>query len=402
MNRELITQAVEMIDDSYIEEAASFKGVRRGRLLALKWGAVAACAAVIAVGAFALLRGSARVNTDDDSDRIFPRPYGQEIRSEASAVIFPWEYLTEIERYGYVDLKGEKYGLASAKKLEDDSIVGDALGSCEGSGYDIYTDKTYTEDFEAYAVKGTDSSRVIAVRYADGYYIMRSDKYDPPKTLGELFAQYGLSDKLRLGFFTEDNDYHELGSYMLDDSTGFVSLLSRYTGAPFIEDDNISLEGKSSISFTVDCPELGISNRVLHITDDGLLITNSFDWGYVYDLGKENAERLIAYAKEHSSAAVYENTRGIVGGEIIEIGEDYIKIDDSALCKDKSRGMVFTIPTDDIRIRRSIEFPQKLNIGDIIAVHFDGGIDLENGNTVIDAYDLTKARIWDGDIIINE
>lgn len=402
MNRELIEQSVEMIGDSYIEEAASFKGERKGRFKVLKWGAVAACAAVAAVAAAAIMRSSAgKVNVDND-DRILPRPYGQEIQSEASALIFPWEYLTETERYGYVDLKGEKYRAASAAALTDETVIGEKIGVCEGSGYDTYTDRTYTESFEAYAVRGADTGRIIAVKYTDGYHIMQSDKYDPPKTLGELFAQYGLADRLKLGFFTEDEEYREQGAFMLEDSAGFVGMLSGCTDAPFIENDNISLEGKRSIAFTVNCPELGISNRVLHITDDGLLITNSFDWGYVYEIGKENAQRLISFAKEHSSSAVYESTRGMIGGEIVEIGEGYIKIDDSVLCKDKSRGMVFTVPTDDLRIGRCLEFPRKAEAGDIIAVYFDGGIDTDNGNTVIGVYDLTKARLWEGDIIINE
>jgi len=86
---------------------------------------------------------------------------------------------------------------------------------------------------------------------------------------------------------------------------------------------------------------------------------------------------------------------------VVEIGEDYILVDDSILCENPEDGMVFRVPADDQRIRRYID---RLNIeaGDTIVVQFTEEIDMEAGNVVKGAYYITEATIAGGDVWVAE
>lgn len=410
MKKEIMTRAVGQISDSYIDEAAGFEGgsfSRRGTFI--RFGVLAACLAA-AVTASVLLIDRSGIKTADSlsdsrqqtADSILPRPYADfgTLASE-SAVIFPWEYLTEGERYRRVTLNGNSYSIRSTVPLADTSAAGESLGSCEAEGYDEYTEKTYRKTFEAFKVIGADSGYTIAVRMEQGSYIFRSDEYDPPETLGELFGAYGLKDRLELGSFSDCEDYKSKGSYKLSDGAETVRLLSECSEARLTDTECFDYRDRRCLSFSVTCPELGINNKALSITEDGLLMTNMFEYGFVYDIGSEKAGEIIASARKNALPAVDEPASGLIGGRITEIGEGFIRIDDSELCEDPGQGMVFTVPTEDIKIKRCVEFSVRPKVGDTVAVYFNGEIS-GSKNTVGGAYDLVRAHIGDGGLNIPE
>ncbi len=71
---------------------------------------------------------------------------------------------------------------------------------------------------------------------------------------------------------------------------------------------------------------------------DGYLWINAFDHLYLYDIGEPSAERIIKYAMDNSSEAMYEPFRNWVAGKVTEITKDYIYVDDSILCKNPDEG----------------------------------------------------------------
>lgn len=86
---------------------------------------------------------------------------------------------------------------------------------------------------------------------------------------------------------------------------------------------------------------------------------------------------------------------------LTEIGDRYVLIDDSVLCVNKKDGMVFKVPTDDIRIRRSIECTS-IEVGDIVVVTFRGTIDVANGNTVEGARSIYEGTLVEGGVAVPE
>ena len=405
MKRDTLSDAVGLISDSYIEEAAAFEP-KRSRKNYFVWGALAAClAAAVAVGAvFALRSGKVEKDSSPDagaSSGIFPRPYGDRLTTQESALVWPWEYRTDGEKYTTATIGGKAFITRSDLPLKDESVIGESLGLCTAGAYDIYTDKTCTETFEAYAVKNTDSGHIAAVKLPDGYHIYCADVYDPPKDLGGLADIYGLSGRLCLGEYHEFEGYDNKGRFTLSEGTELGKMLCELRDAVFIPGDTLSREGKKLLAFTVNCPELGIDNHVLDITEDGLVMTNIFEYAYTFDIGRENAAKLISFAKERSVRSDAEQKNNLIGGRITEIGEGYIKLDDSELCKDPEQGMVFIIPTDDLRIKRCLEYPGKLKEGDTVAVSIKGEVEPQTGK-VSGAYDLRPAFIGSEGLYVAE
>ncbi|MBQ1208712.1 MAG: hypothetical protein IIX65_09295, partial [Lachnospiraceae bacterium] len=74
---------------------------------------------------------------------------------------------------------------------------------------------------------------------------------------------------------------------------------------------------------------------------------------------------------------------------------------DSVLCKNPKDGMVFKVSTDDLRIRRCVEFGG-ISVGDIVVVDFKGEIKVDAGNLVEGAYSLSEGYLHDGFVAVPE
>ena len=141
-------------------------------------------------------------------------------------------------------------------------------------------------------------------------------------------------------------------------------------------------------------------NGVVYISDDGYFATNIFDYSYIYFIGEDAAEKIINYAKSNSDKAEPELYYTLtVSGTLTEIGDGYIKIDDSVLCKNKGYGTVYKIFTGDIRMKRCIEC-FNFEIGDTVGIKYEGII--SESNEIIGAYSMYKGTLVDGDLAIPE
>ena len=450
MKREMTAEALGMISGSYIEEAAEHDP-RRIKVRGLHAGLIAACLLLAAgIGVYAIVMkigkgqltpwqsqsgnvSAASVSSDEGADNsaedikaavTLPRPYKQELSISETAVLWPWEYLTEFEQYREAEYEGRKYQSRTDEPIRDISVIGESLGKVTLTGSDGISDGvTHTAEYEAFAVKDADPGWIIAVKLNSGYGIFWADiptiEIYPmdslPVTFDNVLRSYGMTDRLSFTRFTEyySSEYYGANvfrEYSLDDkdSRELLRMLAedvKYTGGRFGivygPEADYDPFAYHYVTLTVSCPELGINNKAFWISEQGVIETNIIDCGYTGFTDLEDAQKLIAFVKEHSAPAEPDNRESIIGGRVTEVSDDHIKIDDSVLCGDGGGGMVLTVPTHDLRIKRCIEYSPKPKAGDIVAVYLRNGSISADG-TVCGAYDLVSATLSDGGLNIAE
>ena len=158
---------------------------------------------------------------------------------------------------------------------------------------------------------------------------------------------------------------------------------------------------RNYICFTATSEALGIYKKVLYITEDGYLKTHIFEYGYLYEIGTEAADQIISHVRAHSTETVFEPYEYKIAGTVTMIGDDYVLVDDTVVCRDPEDGMVFKVPTDDIRVRRCVEFGG-VGVGDIVMVSFRGDIDVEAGNVIRGAVSIDQGFLEDGYVAVPE
>lgn len=385
-----IASSMEYIDDELITAA---KEVKKTKPIVFRWISVAACfLAVIIAGVIALppLFKSAEKPTVSD-----PRYKNFEAYTLDSAIIWPWEYLTESEKSYKTEIDGIKYDKNSGNPLSEE-YIGDKIGTCTITGYDELSDEQPTLTADAYTLKNINKTEFIAVKIADEYYPFKNAVYNPPMTLGELFRRIDISKFFKLERFSENSDGPDANHYILNDDAYIWEVLSAYKDSTFVDENDVYWHPyeRDFISFTISSDSLGIYKHSLLITDDGYLKTNAFDWGYLYYIGEEASEKIISYAMRNSAKTEYEpyhNTK-YVTGEVTEITETHILIDDSVLCKNAEDGITYKLPLDNIRISRYV-FMKLIKVGDMVEINYNGEIDKENENTITNAFDISDVQI---------
>ena len=189
--------------------------------------------------------------------------------------------------------------------------------------------KKYTADFEVYELQNLARNQFVAVKLEENYYVFQNAKYNPPATLGALMEEVDLSKVLELNRFSENGDGVDKKYYMLSSDDYIWSLLMECKDAAFVKDEKWSAFKREYLSFSITSEPLGVYKKVLYITKDGYLWTNAFDWAYIYNIGEATAGKIIQYAKEHSEEVEYESYTNAIAGEITEITDEYILIDDT-------------------------------------------------------------------------
>ena len=83
----------------------------------------------------------------------------------------------------------------------------------------------------------------------------------------------------------------------------------------------------------------------------------------------------------------------------MEIGANYVLIDDSVLCRNQEDGTVYKVNIDDIRIKRCVDCAE-INVGDIVAVKYNG--EITKSNDVTGAYSIYEGTLVDMELEIEE
>lgn len=392
-----INNALGGIDDDLITDAESSS--RRGSKRPwIKWVAIAACL-VLLIGAVALTV-SYFYNDNSNNVEVGDRDYNNVIIGGENGIVFPWEYMLDNERYTTAKYDGNEYN--SRGRAVGEELLGESLGKCSATGFDSYTDKTYSEKFEARKINGVSEKHAIALAMDGGYYVYFNSSSTPPKTLGELMELYSLDKTLPLLKFSDNAGHGEIGYYELSDGAYIWQVLSECKEASAYENaDSWNRGDRNYLSFTATSEALGVYKRVFYITEDGYVATNVFDYLYVYYVGTEATEKIISYARSNARQTEPEQYHYSIAGVITEIGEGYILIDDSVLCADSNDGIVFKVLTDNKKIKAYLELVG-FSVGDTVAVNFEERVVLGEDNTVSGAISISKGTVHNGDMLIPE
>ena len=391
-----ITHAVGHLDDDLIIGAVNSSRILKKKTW-IKWTSIAACLAIfIMVGALMIpLFNGGNPTTIGGIDRNY-----QGIISEVEGDIdFPWEYKLAYEKFPIVKYNGKEY-LSRARAI-DKTLLGDLLGKCTATGVDNYLDnnKTYTETFDVRKIKEVSEERLVAIGMDGNYYVYFNNSEQQIATFGELLDIYNLSKTLPFTKFSVNEGYKEKGYYQITDDAYIWQVLSECREAEvYSEADKWDRGDRNYLSFTATSEALGVYKKVFYVTEDGYISTNVFNYQYIYFIGEDKANSIITYAKNNATDAKREQYEYTIAGTLTEIGDGYILIDDTVLCKNKNDGIVFKVLTKDLQIKRYLECGS-FKIGDTVAVKFQSEIVLDKANTVDGAISMYKGTLMDSGIV---
>ena len=392
-----ISEAIGNLPEDLVNGAVTYKRTSKKKSF-IKWGSIAACFMVMVMAAALIV--PMFLGGDPISIGGIDRDYKGVISGSEGDIEFPWEYKLTYEKYYTVKYNGNDY--RTRARAINDSLLGEVLGTCTAQGVDSYTDKTYTETFDVRKINGVSEEKMIAVGMDNEYYVYFNDEVKCPATFGELLDAYNLSETLPLIKFSVNEGYKEKGYYQITDDEYIWQVLSECRNAEFYaENDKWSRGDRNYLSFTATSEELGVYKKVFYITEDGYVSTNVFNYSYVYYIGEDAANKIITHAKSNATEAEREQYEYTIAGTITEIGDGYVLIDDTVLCKDKNDGMVFKILTEDLIIRRYLECTN-IKVGDTVAVKFQTEIVLGEDNTVSGAISMYKGKVTDSGMAVPE
>jgi len=281
------------------------------------------------------------------------RPYKDGVISEGeSAVIWTWDVMTAVERYRSFTMDGSEYTTRASEICKDK--LGKALGKFEFTGYDIYTDSLYKESFSVYEITGITAEYLVAAELDGAYTVFRNANTPAPSTLGELMDTLALTETLPLKEYSFHSDYENGGYFALDNGNEIWNILEGCKAAPIEVNDTIIFSGREVLSFTATSEELGIYKKVFSITRDGYVSTNIAEYGYVFFIGEDAAERIFDLAISNSTPAEAEPYYYTVAGIVTEIGDGYVLIDDSSVCENRGDGLIFKVDTTDPAVDRYV------------------------------------------------
>ena len=355
-------------------------------------GGIAACFALLVIA------GTAILPSLFGGDGGTTNKYKDFIQAGESAIIWPWEYQTVYEKYTELKFDGIEY-LGRGREVSA-SHVGEIIGNHTVVGYDeINSGKKYTKEFEVYKLKDAAQSQFVAVKMEGKYYVFKNDKYAPPSTLGELFNLVDLPKVIELNEFSENGDGPNKNHYVLNSDDYVWEVLAGCKNADFVEDDKWTVHKRDHLSFTVTSETLGVYRVAMYVTADGYLWTNAFSYQYLFKIGEDAAGEIIKYAKENSSEAEYKPYQNRIVGNVVEVTDEYILIDDTVLCNNPSDGTTYKVLLNDLRISRYVDH-EIIKVGSTVQITFEGGVD--EANTIDSAVSASNVKISGGDVLIPE
>lgn len=118
------------------------------------------------------------------------------------------------EKFPKIIYEGKEYTTKTFGLAVDNTLIGDKIGACEAVGYDIYTEKEYRQNLEAWQISGISTDLMIAVEMDGQFYTFKYNEYEPPVTLGEVLDNYSLSQNLALNKFGVYKEGKETGYSM--------------------------------------------------------------------------------------------------------------------------------------------------------------------------------------------
>lgn len=111
---------------------------------------------------------------------------------------------------------------------------------------------------------------------------------------------------------------------------------------------------------------IGHSRKCFSLWDDGYLSVYIENYNYHFYLGEETVAEIQKYILSHKTKAPKDSIRTLYG-VVTEIGEDYIKIDDTILMKNPEEGMEYTVYTHEMHIKRYV-LDERIKVGSHVKI----------------------------------
>lgn len=350
--------------------------------------------------------------TDDYTLWVDDREYkdGAEPVIPNYAYEWPWECRELHSQFNTIMFNGNKFGVHAywdgwEKGLTADMLV-EKLGDGIGEGFDLYEEISYEIGCEIFSIKNVDPDQFVAIKYNGYDRIYVASTLDKPeyKTLGDMISSLNLTKNIAFSKF-----YHtpEVGvtpvlyGLSADASAALWQLIASYAHADCVGEPEWGYWADNEISLTLESSVLGMKNLSFTINRQGYIFTNLMRYAHYFYIGEDAAAEIIAFVLDNKADPPAPDTFKLVG-HITEIGEDYIKIDDSVMMKNEEEGKIFTVHADDIKVKRYI-MRDILSVGDLIVITHKG-IYAESPTEVYTAIGLEEAShvSTDGEVYIPE
>ena len=411
MNTDDIIDALNEVEDTCIQNAREPKKKKSLKALWISVGAVAACIGVVLL----LPRISHLIQHGALCDcipgyKITPtpavaasyreyKPFGLVTRD--SMIVFDRDCQTIAKQFSSVTYNNTEYSLRGSYYNEDmkvsASLTGERLTDYTAEVCEYETGITHSIECTLYEIAGVDPARFLAVQYAgeknaNDYYVFHQNEFNPPATLGEFITSLNLTETLPLTKFSHSTyDYttrertSDLYGLSFEDSKVVWDMISKYASVGTRTDENHGYEN-NRITFSATSEALGLYNRSFALTADGYLSTNIDDYGYDFYLGEEAVTEIREYILAHKIEAPKDSIESLYG-VITEIGEDYLKIDDTLLMKNPEHGLTFTVYAHDNTTMKSYIMSGQLEVGDHVKI-MHRGISSEEPTVIRTAFSL--------------
>lgn len=315
MNNKDLLRAIGDIDDRYlIEEKNQVKTnnmVNIMKNLKLKYVLTPICIvfiAVIGIYKSGIFTSNPDIAISKKDGWIIKEVRTDKTTTSDTAIVPRWNEMSISQQFGEVEYNNNKYSSRIAKISKDNIIKN--IGNTTLTGYDTYTETTYSKKGDLYSIKGIAEKCAIAVKFeGDTDYYVYVNSYYRPKTLGEFIEVLNLKDNISFGtiyynYWDKDAEENiDVEFYGVDNEIIWNKLFSNLNLDNIYSDNDTakytSERFSQSISISVDIPLLGYKNISVSLTDQGYMLTNILDTGKGFYIGEDKVKEFLEYIKEN-------------------------------------------------------------------------------------------------------
>ena len=293
------------IPDDMIMSAASEKTKKPWYKNFAVLGTAAACICAVAVGGVLL----AMNGQGGYPIKYIYRDADDNVTEENAAYVPKWHERTIEEQYRTLRLSGELYGSRCTEV--DSSLITEKIASATASGYDDYTEKTYTTDVEVYKISKVSESFAVAVKFAesDKYYVYGKGIYTPDTLEGfindlNLKDNLSFSGKITCTNWKDDGKPSDDITFEGDVNKVVWDMLLTDTDIPITlmdadKDLKYTLNRGKTMHIGISVNLFGYNNIVMDVDENGYLTTNILSIGKYFYIGKEKSKEFMDYVEKN-------------------------------------------------------------------------------------------------------
>ena len=300
-----LMKVISDIPDDMITSAANEKTKKPWYKNFAVLGTAAACICAVAVGGVLLAM---------NGQGGYPIKYiyldADDIKTEENVAYVPkWHERTIEEQYRTLTLSGELYGSRCTEI--DSSLIQEKIASATASGYDDYTEKTYTTDVEVYSISKVSEDFAVAVKFAqdDGYYVYEISDYIPDSLESfvsdlNLHENLSFSGKITSKIWLDDGKPRDDVTFEGDVNKAVWDILLSDTDIPItiMDGDEVTMHTMSrgkTMHIGISVKLFGYNNIVMDVDEKGYLSTNILSFAKYFYIGEEKAKEFIDYVEKN-------------------------------------------------------------------------------------------------------